>query len=385
MVIIVGAGLVGAALAIRLSQLGVKVKLLERGVFAKPTTKHGINDGRTIAVTLGSKRFLELCNLWSALEATSQPINYIRAFEHGSAWTLDYDYQDLGHEPMGYIIEFDRLTDALYEGVQKADLVEVISNCTLQRLSLGEVTTKDHGRLKAPLVIGADGRNSWVRGQVKIKSRTQEYGHMALVAHFVHDLPHNATAWEVFQPSGPFAMLPMTDSAKAEHQSGIVWCGPKDTNWETMPQLELEQKLMEIFPFYGQVRLNSKRWVFPLVALTVDKITASRTVLVGDAAHALHPIAGQGVNLGWRDVAVLAELLAEAKALGQDYGSEHLLTKYRKKRRFDQQGLYFFTDGLTKLYGVDNALVSFVRQSGMAMVNKVSPLKKFFMKKAMGI
>ena len=385
MVIIVGAGLVGATLAIRLSQLGIKVKLLERSAFTKPTAKGGINDGRTIAVTLGSKRFLELCGLWQVLEPTAQRINYIRAFEQGSAWTLDYDYQDLGNEPMGYIIEFDRLTAALYEGLQAAELVEIIANCTLQRLNPGEVETQDHGIIKAPLVIGADGRNSWVRGQVNIKSHVREYGHMALVAHFVHEKPHNATAWEVFQPSGPFAMLPMTDSANGEHQSGIVWCAPKDTNWETMPQLELEQKLMEIFPFYGAVKLNSKRWVFPISSLTVDKITSPRTVLVGDAAHALHPIAGQGVNLGWRDVAAIADILVEAKDLGQDYGSEYLLTKYRKKRRFDQQGLYFFTDGLTRLYGVDNFLVSFVRQTGMAAVNKISPLKKFFMKKAMGI
>jgi 2-octaprenyl-6-methoxyphenol hydroxylase len=385
MVIIVGAGLVGAALAIRLSQLGIKVKLLERSAFTNPTANKGINDGRTIAVTLGSKRFLEKCGLWQVLEPTAQRINYIRAFEQGSAWTLDYDYQELGNEPIGYIIEFDRLTEALYGGVQSAEMVEVVANCTLQKLTPGEVTTKDHGIIKAPLVIGADGRNSWVRGQVNIKSRTKEYGHKALVAHFVHEKPHNATAWEIFQPSGPFAMLPMNNTTDDQHQSGIVWCGPKDIAWETIPDAELEQKLIEIFPFYGKVKLNSKRWIFPLSAFTVDRVTATRTVLVGDAAHALHPIAGQGVNLGWRDVADLAELLAEAKDLGQDYGAEYLLTKYRKKRRFDQQGLYFFTDGLTRLYGLDNSLVSFVRQTGLAVVNKISPLKKFFMKKAMGI
>jgi 2-octaprenyl-6-methoxyphenol hydroxylase len=383
MVVIVGAGLVGMTLAIRLSQLGIKVKLLERNSFSK--VKGGINDGRTIAVTQGSKRFLQMCGLWEALEPTSQKINYIRAFEHGSAWTLDYDYQDLGADPMGYIIEFDSLTDALYEGVKNAELVEVIANCNLQKLVAGEIHTSDHGIIKSQLVIGADGRNSWIRNQVNIKSSTKEYGHMALVAHFVHEKPHNATAWEVFQPQGPFAMLPMRDTDDGKHQSGIVWCGPKDINWEAIPQIELENKLMEIFPFYGSVKLHSKRWVFPLVGLTVDKTTANRTVLIGDAAHALHPIAGQGVNLGWRDVADLANVLIEAKDLGQDYGSELLLTKYRKKRRFDQHGLYFFTDSLTKLYGIDNSLVSFARQAGLATVNKIPAIKKFFMKKAMGV
>ncbi len=385
MVIIVGAGLVGSALAVRLSQLGIKVQLLERGPFAKPTAKDGINDGRTIAVTLGSKRFLEKCGLWHDLEPTSQRINYIRVFEQGFAWTLDYDYQKLGSEPMGYIIEFDRLTAALYDAVQKADLVDIVSNCTLQQLVPGEIICMEHGVFKAPLIIGADGRNSWVRGQVNIKSKTREYGHKALVAHFTHEKPHNATAWEVFQPSGPFAMLPMVNAADGKYQSGVVWCGPKDTNWETIPDKDLEQKLIEIFPFYGEVKLCSKRWIFLLSSLTVDQITVDRTVLVGDAAHALHPIAGQGINLGWRDVADLADLLEEAKNLGQDYGSQYLLSKYRKKRKFDQQSLYFFTDGLTRLYGLDNSLVSFVRQTGLAAINKIPTLKKFFMKKAMGV
>ena len=381
MVIIIGAGLVGATLAIRLSQSGIKVQLLERNVHEKPSKE----DGRTIAVTLGSKRFLEQCGLWEALEPTAQRINHIRVFEKGSAWTLDYDYQDIGQEPMGYIIKFDCLLGALYDGLRKAELIEVLDNCTLQHLTAGEVHTKEHGVLKAALVIGADGRYSWVRNQVDIKSKTREYGHKALVAHFTHEKPHNATAWEIFQPSGPFAMLPMIDTPEGHHQSGIVWCGPKDAPWETLPTAELEQQLMDIFPFYGKVTLNSIRWTFPLIVLMVDKVTAPRTVLIGDAAHALHPIAGQGVNLGWRDVADIAQLLAEAKDLGQDLGSEHLLAKYSRKRKFDHKGLYFFTDGLTRLYGKDSSVVSFVRQTGLAVVSKIPPLKRFFMKKAMGI
>ncbi len=381
MVIIVGAGLVGAALAIRLSQLGIKVQLLEKNAYKKPLKK----DGRTIAVTLGSQKFLEQCGLWQALAPTAQRINHIRVFEQGSAWTLDYDYQDLGVEPMGYIIEFDCLLSALHKSVKSAKHVEILDNCTLQSILPGEVHTKEYGVLKAPLVIGADGRHSWVRNQVNIKSSTKEYGHKALVAHFIHEKPHQSTAWEVFQPSGPFAILPMVDTPQGQSQSGVVWCGSKDAPWETIPTTKLEQQLMDIFPFYGKVTLNSQRWTFPLVALTVDKVTAPRTVLVGDSAHALHPIAGQGVNLGWRDVAHLAEILSEAKDLGGDLGSPHLLSQYARRRKFDHKGLYFFTDGLTRLYAVDNSIVSFARQAGLAVIGKIPPLKKFFMKKAMGI
>lgn len=385
MIIIVGAGLVGAALAICLSQIGIKVKLLERGSFSKPNGKNGINDGRTIAVTLGSKRFLEKCGLWQSLESTAQKINYIRVFERGSAWTLDYNYQELGSDPMGYIIEFDRLITALYERVRTADNVEIVPNCDLVKVHRGNVVSKEHGTFSAPLVVGADGRNSWVRSQVNIKSRTKEYGHKALVAHFVHEKPHNFTAWEVFMPSGPFAMLPMINTSDGNNQSGVVWCGAKDINWETIPDAALEKKLMEIFPFYGNVKLCSKRWIFPITALTVDKIVAPRTILIGDAAHALHPIAGQGVNLGWRDVADLSNILEYAKNTGQDYGSQVLLGNYCKKRRIDQYGLYFFTDGLTRLYEIDSSAVSLFRQTGLGLVNKIPPLKKFFMKKAMGI
>ena len=180
-------------------------------------------------------------------------------------------------------------------------------------------------------------------------------------------------------------MLPMVDTADGQHQSGVVWCGPKDCPWETIPTAELEQKLMDIFPFYGKVALNSIRWTFPLIALTVDKATAPRTVLVGDAAHALHPIAGQGVNLGWRDVADIAQLLADTKDLGGDLGAEHLLNQYSRRRKLDHKGLYFFTDGLTRLFESDSQIVSFVRQTGLAVVGKIPPLKKFFMKKAMGV
>lgn len=381
MVIVVGAGLVGAVLAIRLSQLGIEVKLLERQAFEKRSTP----DGRTIAVTLGSKRFLEICGLWEALEHTSQRINHIRVFEQGSAWTLDYDAEDLGPDPMGYIIEFDALRDALYDGVKSAKLVEVLDNCTLQNLVPGEITTTEHGVLRASLVVGADGRQSWVRNKVNIRSRTKEYGHKALVAHFTHEKPHNATAWEIFDASGPFAMLPMTDTSDGFYRSGIVWCGPKDISWETIPTDELEARLEDTFPFYGKVQLVSKRWTFPITSLTVDRSTAPRTLLVGDAAHALHPIAGQGVNLGWRDVADISDLLAEAKSLGQDLGADLMLAKYNRKRKFDHKGLYFFTDGLTRLYGTDNNFVSFVRQTGLAVVDKIPPLKKFFMKKAMGV
>ena len=381
MVIIVGAGLVGAVLAIRLVQFGIRVQLLEKNSFEKQS----INDDRTIAITLGSKRFLASCGLWDALEESSQRIDNICVFEQGSAWMLNYDYKGLGSDPIGYIIKFDHLRDAIYEAVQSAELLEVFENCTLQSLVPGELDTKEYGILKAPLIIGADGRQSWIRNHVNIKSQTKEYEQKALVANLIHEKPHNARAWEVFHSSGPLAMLPMTNTPNGNYQSGIVWCGSKNFPWEILPTDQLEKQLEDIFPFYGKLTFNSQRWTFPVTSLTVNKVTAPRTVLVGDAAHTFHPIAGQGVNLGWRDVADITQLLIEAKEAGQDFGTELMLAKYSRMRRLDHRGLYLFTNGLISIYGTDNFLVSFARQMGLAAVEKIPFLKKFLMKKVMGI
>lgn len=382
MMLIVGSGLAGATLAIRLNQLGISCKLFDRIAFDAPIPR----DGRTIAVTYGSKQFLETCGLWQNLENSAQPINCIRALEYGSAWTVDYDAVDLGENPMGYIIEFDQLRDALVNALKQAQNVEIFSPTTINRIQQSDsavvISTQEHGAIKGSLLVGADGKNSWVRSQVNIKSRTQEYGHKALVAHFTHEKPHNNTAWEVFHTSGPFAMLPMQNCENGAHQSGIVWCGSKNAPWETLSDQELQNTLEEIFPYYGKVKINSKRWIFPITGMSVDKVFDKRVVLIGDSAHSLHPIAGQGINLGWRDVSILANCLAEAVSLGQDYGSQTFLRNYSRKRKLDHKSLFLFTHLITKLFESDNSLVSMVRQTGFAVVNKLGPLKRYFMKRA---
>lgn len=382
MVLIVGSGLAGAILAIRLNQLGVPCKLFDKIALDAPMPR----DGRTIAVTYGSKQFLETCGLWQKLEKSAQPINHIRVLEHGSAWTVDYDASELGENPMGYIIEFDQLRDALVNALKQAQNVEIFSPTTIAKINQSDnavvISTQEHGEIKGSLLVGADGKNSWVRSQVNIKSQTKEYGHKALVAHFTHEKTHHNTAWEVFHNSGPFAMLPMLNTDNGEYQSGIVWCGPKNASWEILTDEELQNNLEEIFPYYGRVKINSKRWIFPITGMSVDKIFDKRVVLIGDSAHALHPIAGQGINLGWRDVGILADSIAEAVSLGQDYGSQTFLRSYSRKRKIDHKSLFLFTHLVTKLFEIDSSLVSMVRQTGFAVVNKLGPLKRYFMKRA---
>ena len=350
MILIVGSGFAGALLSIRLNQLGIACKLFDRVAFDAQIPR----DGRTIAVTYGSKQFLETCGLWPQLASSAQPINEIRVLEHGSAWTVDYDAHDLGANPMGYIIEFDILRDALIEALKHAQNVEIFSPTIITKINQSDtnvtITTHEHGEIKGNLLVGADGKNSWIRSLVNIKSQTKEYGHKALVAHFTHEKPHNNTAWEVFHTSGPFAMLPMPNCENGNYQSGIVWCGSKNAPWEILSDEELQNNLEEIFPYYGNVKLNSKRWTFPIIGMSVDKIFDKRVVLVGDSAHALHPIAGQGINLGWRDVSILANLVAEAISLGQDYGCQTFLRNFSRKRKFDHKSLFLFTHLVTKLF-----------------------------------
>lgn len=382
MILIVGSGLAGALLAIRLNQLGIACKLFDKVAFDAQIPR----DGRTIAVTYGSKQFLETCGLWEQLEFSAQPINEIRVLEHGSAWTVDYDAKDMSANPMGYIIEFDCLRDALIETLKSSQNVEIFAPTTITKIKQTEtdisITTNEYGEIKGSLLVGADGKNSWIRSQVNIKCRTKEYGHKALVAHFTHEKQHNNTAWEVFHTSGPLAILPMPNCENGKHQSGIVWCGLKNTPWETLSDEELQNNLEEIFPYYGNVKINSKRWIFPITGMTVDKIFDTRVVLVGDSAHALHPIAGQGINLGWRDVSILTNLLSEAVSLGQDYGCQTFLKNFSRKRKFDHKSLFLFTHLVTKLFEIDNALVSMMRQTGFALVNNIGPLKRYFMKRA---
>lgn len=381
MILIVGSGLAGSLFAIRLNQLGIAAKLFDKNDIFKES--HA--DGRTIAITYDSKIFLEECNIWEEIKDSAEPINHIRVFEHGSAWTVDYNSVDLSNNPMGYIIEYDCLKKVFIKHLKESNFVEMCSLCNITRLEQKDenviLHTQDN-KIAGSLLIAADGRNSWVRSNVDIKSKTVEYGHKALVVHFKHEKPHQNTAWEIFHQNGPFAALPMNSTDDGNNQSGIVWCSRKNKEWEYLENSELEMQLEEIFPYYGKVKINSKRWIFPITGMTVDKIIDKRVVLIGDAAHALHPVAGQGINLGWRDVRILAKEIAEAHSLGLDYGSQTFLRKYSSKRKFDSKGLFLFTNFMAKLFEIDNPLVSFVRQAGFAVVNNVKPLKKFLMKKA---
>jgi 2-octaprenyl-6-methoxyphenol hydroxylase len=186
-------------------------------------------------------------------------------------------------------------------------------------------------------------------------------------------------------PSGPLAILPMLPCPQTNrYRSGLVWAKPFAYDWSTINNHELALQIKTYFPFYGELEICSQRWTYPLSALTVNSYIDHRIALIGDAAHVVHPIAGQGVNLGWRDAAVLADQLARAYALGLDIGSATVLNMFNQKRLVDHQSVLWATDGIHRLFSYDHSAIRFVRNTGFALVNHLPPLKKFLMRKAMG-
>ena len=386
-VIIVGGGLVGSILAIGLSQQQVKVTILEK---TPPLSPEMTGDGRTTAVSYGSQQIFNNLGLWSGIAAYAQPIEEIRVFEEGSAWTVDYHHRDIGTHPMGYIVENSLLRHHLQQNLQNNPLITWIASADVlstKRLA-GKVAVnlKDGQTLEALLLVGAEGRHSPTRQQSSITTRSWDYSQTALVVHLYHTKPHNNTAWEVFMPSGPLAILPMLPCPKTgHHRSGLVWAKPLSHDWQNLSDEDLAAQIQHYFPFYGDLTVCSQKWTYPLSALTTSSYVDHRLALVGDAAHVVHPIAGQGVNLGWRDADVLAAHLGKAHQLGLDIGSATVLDVYNKKRRVDQRSVLWTTDGINRLFSFDNSILFFLRNSGFALVNNLPPLKRLLMRKAMGV
>jgi 2-octaprenyl-6-methoxyphenol hydroxylase len=386
-VIIFGVGLVGGVLARALALKGISCLIIDKillDVQFRPE-----NDGRTTAVNYGSKLFFEELGIWGDMCKEAQPIEHIKVYENGSPWTVNYHAQDIGDHPLGYILINHNLRHGIHKGLEHP-LINLIIEPKLTPIIKREphsvsVALGDQV-FEASLLVGAEGRNSPSRSQTDIKCKNWEYGQKMLVVHFTHKKSHNNTAFEMFLPEGPFATLPLTPCPKThQSRSGLAWALPKNSEITELPDEKLAKTMEEIFPHLGEVNIESRRWVYPLSALEVDKLVDTRFALVGDAAHGYHPVAGQGANVGWRDVAALANLLGEAKRLGLDIGSSTLLNKYSKSRQKDLKTMMLSMEGILYLFGNESKVLHFARNMGFGIVNKLTPLKKILMKRAMGI
>ncbi len=385
--LVIGGGLTGLALSCAVAGEGLRVLLVERGDLAATTAPPF--DGRVTAIAPGSRRLLEAIDVWPALEADAQPIFDIEVGERDSPLRVHYDHRQIGDEPLGHIVENRLIRIALLRraGALAGRSLVVAAPDRVTRLDRrgGAVTARLAGgrEVRAALCAVAEGRQSQTRALAGIGTLRWDYDQTGMVATIGHALPHHGLAIERFFASGPFAILPMTGN-----RSSIVWAADNRLARDLigLDDAEFMDELAERFgDQLGALELVGPRWHYPLSMVQADHYTATRLALVGDAARAIHPIAGQGWNLALRDVAALAELAIDAKRLGLDLGSTQVLARYERWRRFDSLALIAITDGLNRLFANDLLPLRLARELGLGMVERIAPLKGFFMRHAMGL
>ena len=389
-VLIVGGGLNGPALALALAGAGLTVTVIDA---QKPRARaEAAFDGRAYALAIASKRLLDAIGVWPRVAYRVQPILHIkasdgRAGEGPSPFALDFDAGEIEEGPMGFMLEDRHLYAAFLDAMEAEPRITHLPgrSVTAQEADGAVATvTLDDGRvLSGRLIAGCDGRGSGTAARAGIARTGWSYGQTAIVCAVEHDRPHDATAHQFFMPTGPLAILPLQGN-----RSSIVW-SEADENARAIMALDDQAFLDVLRPrfgdFLGPIRLVGPRFTYPLSLSLAERWTAPRVVLVGDAAHGVHPIAGQGLNLGFRDVGALAEVLVEAQRRGEDIGAPDVLARYQAWRRFDATMLGLGMDAVNRLFSNDIGIVRVARNLGMGLVNAVPGLRRAFIRQAAGL
>ncbi|MCW6531508.1 FAD-dependent monooxygenase [Sphingomonas sp. MMSM20] len=385
-VLILGGGLVGATLAIALDRHGLKTIVVDP---ADPTVTTAIGfDGRASAIASASHRMLEAIGVAGGLEGHGCAIRHIRVSDGLAPGKLDF-IPDADDGALGTMYENRRLRIALGEALKRStvDLRMKTRATAVTRGPAGVTATLSSGEtVGASLLVAAEGRNSPTRADAGIKVAQWRYDHAAIISAFHHERPHEEIAYEIFYAAGPFALLPLVDD-EIGHRSAIVWT-VKAADAPAMLKLGDRAFLAEaekrMGGFLGALSGASPRASFPLGFHHAATITGERLALVGDAAHGIHPIAGQGLNLGFRDVAALVEVLVEGRRLGLEAGDAQLLDRYQRWRSLDTLMVAGATDTLTRLFGIPGRTASAIRRFGISAVDRITPLKARFMAEARG-
>jgi len=386
-VIILGGGLVGLALAAALDASGLTATIVDP---ADPDTRvDAAFDGRTSAVSSSSRRMFDAIGVTPHFPEPGGPIRRIRTSDGLAPGSLTFDAGE-DDEALGWMHENRHLRAALRARAEVGNGITLRYRerpASIDRSEHGvTVTLKSGDVLRAGLLVVAEGRNSPTREAAGIRIAHWKYDHRAIVSILGHALPHDRVAYEIFYPGGPFALLPMTDDDHG-HRSAIVWSlGEADA--AGFLALSDEDFAAEAHAamggFLGDIAMLAPRSSYPLGFHHAARITDRRLALVGDAAHAVHPIAGQGLNLGFRDAAALAQVLVEGMRLGLDPGDRQLLDRYQRWRSLDTLMVAMSTDGLNRLYGIPGKTASAVRRFGMGLVDRIGPLKARLMSEARG-
>ena len=386
-VLVIGGGLAGSSFAIACASAGIDVVLVDRLAPVARTAEPF--DGKTYAIAYGSKRILDGIGLWEHVAAEAQPILEIRVADNNAPLFLHYDHREVGDDPLGWIVESRWLRQAAYDRIKQLPSLTQIAPATataIVRQADGVTATLSTGQVvKARLLVSAEGRGSTIRQDAGIRALKHDYGQDGIVCTVAHEQPHRGVAVEHFMPSGPFAILPMTGD-----RSSIVWTERTAISARMMalPRPAFDREVAQRFgDFLGATETVGPIYRYPLSIELPERIVDRRLALLGDAAHGVHPIAGQGLNLGIRDVAVLAELIVDARRLGLDPGCQEVLARYQRARRFDILALSAVTDGMNRLFSNNIAPLRAIRDIGLALVNTapLTPVRKLLMRHAMGV
>ena len=387
---IVGGGLNGPALALAAAQVGLRVIVLD-ATSHKPR-KNAKFDGRAYALALASKRLLAAVGVWENVAQDAEPMLNIRVSDGragvgASPFFMDFDHAELEEGPMGYMVEDRHLRYALQAAMQTSPLIEyrLATRVTGQSTGPEGVTLSlaNNQKITTRLLVGADGRQSGTAARAGITYTGWQYGQTALVCAVEHDRPHGGVAHQFFMPAGPMAVLPLSAC-----RSTVVWSEKTDsaTVIKTLDDAAFLDVLRPRFgDFLGDIALTGGRFSYPLGMMIAKNYIAPNVALIGDAAHGVHPIAGQGLNAGLRDVAALIQVLSEAKKRGEDFASQPVLARYQLWRRFDATALAVATDGFNRLFSNDNPILRLGRDLGMGMVNALPKVRRGILREAAGL
>lgn len=393
-VCVVGAGPVGATLALRLAHAGAAVAVVDAAPL--PPMEHPHFDGRAYAIAAGSRALLLQAGVWEALPIPPCPILDIRVSDgavgrKASPLHLHFDHREAGGGAFGWMVEARSLRVALNQRLAVEPNMKVFApaRATVERgTDEARVRVEGGPELRCRLVVAAEGRDSPLRRAAGIGVTRVPYKQRGLVCAVAHKRPHRGVALEHFLPGGPFAQLPLGGTEDAPNASAIVWterAGLAERLYALPPEPFAREIARRLGDHLGAVRPIGRRWLYPLGALHAGRYVDQRLALVGDAAHAIHPIAGQGLNLGFRDAIALADRVLRALDQGRDPGAPALLASYQRARRPDNLAMLAATDTLDRLFSTDNPALRLARDVGIAAVDRAPRLKQFFMRRAMGL
>jgi 2-octaprenyl-6-methoxyphenol hydroxylase len=397
-VIIGGGGMVGLSLAIALAKGGLDVVVADP--VAQSTATGAKFDGRVCALSFASVRMFQALGVWDHLANLVQPITDILVTDaklgaEPSPFSLHFDAAEAPTDALGHIVENRHTRTALFAVASTLSNLRLIAPAALTDLAYqgaGIVATLANGEtFKASLAIAADGRESPMRELMGLQIISWSYAQWGIVGTVAHEKPHNGVAYEHFLPAGPFAILPMTpavsDDRRTINRSSLVWT-ERDALGPAMTKLDDKAFDAEIARRFGQhlgaTKAAGPRWSYPLNFHLARGYVTPRFALAGDSAHGIHPIAGQGFNLGLKDAAALSEIVLDAARLGLDIGNLDTLKKYERWRRFDSLIMSFAMDGLNRLFSNDSPPLRVLRDVGIGLVDAVGPARRFFMRHAGG-